>query len=254
MGIGAETLYQTTGSYNVASGYQALKNNTTGEYNSALGALALTNATTGTYNTALGSNSLQFVTTQSENSAIGYNTGGNFSSTRATFAGVNARNSASGYTNTTAIGYNAVCTASNQVRIGNNSVTSIGGFAAWTNISDGRFKTNVTENVKGLDFILQLKPVTYNLNTGKISEVLYGIDAQQGDSISYLQTGFIAQDVESAAQMAGYNFSGIDKPKNETDFYGLRYAEFVVPLVKALQEQQVMIEQLQKELEELTRD
>jgi trimeric autotransporter adhesin len=28
----------------------------------------------------------------------------------------------------------------------------------------------------------------------------------------------------------------VDKPKNDKDFYGLRYAEFVVPLVKAVQE------------------
>ena len=28
----------------------------------------------------------------------------------------------------------------------------------------------------------------------------------------------------------------MDAPKNENDFYGLRYAEFVVPLVKAVQE------------------
>jgi hypothetical protein len=42
----------------------------------------------------------------------------------------------------------------------------------------------------------------------------------------------------------GYDFSGVDKPKNESDMYGLRYAEFVVPMVKAIQEQQAMIEEL----------
>ncbi|MBK9734409.1 MAG: hypothetical protein IPO92_05330 [Saprospiraceae bacterium] len=39
----------------------------------------------------------------------------------------------------------------------------------------------------------------------------------------------------------------MDKPQNETDLYKLRYAEFVVPLVKAVQDQQKMIEELQKE-------
>jgi hypothetical protein len=33
-------------------------------------------------------------------------------------------------------GYNAFATASNQARIGNSSVTGIGGYAAWTNLSD----------------------------------------------------------------------------------------------------------------------
>jgi hypothetical protein len=49
-------------------------------------------------------------------------------------------------------------------------------------------------------------------------------------------TGFIAQEVERAAAELGFDFSGVDKPKNERDLYGLRYAEFVVPLVKAVQE------------------
>jgi hypothetical protein len=31
-------------------------------------------------------------------------------------------------------------------------------------------------------------------------------------------------------------FSGVDKPQNKYSLYGLRYAEFVVPLVKAVQE------------------
>jgi len=64
-----------------------------------------------------------------------------------------------------------------------------------------------------------------------------------------IQTGFIAQEVEQAAKETGYDFSGIDKPKNEKDFYGLRYADFVVPLVKAIQEQQTIIEQLRKQVE-----
>ena len=46
---------------------------------------------------------------------------------------------------------------------------------------------------------------------------------------------------------------GVDPAQNENDHYGLRYAEFVVPLVKAVQEQQVMIEELKKEIEELKR-
>ena len=45
-----------------------------------------------------------------------------------------------------------------------------------------------------------------------------------------------------AAKDLHYNFSGIDAPKNDNDLYELRYEEFVVPLVKAMQElsQQMM--------------
>jgi hypothetical protein len=51
-----------------------------------------------------------------------------------------------------------------------------------------------------------------------------------------IRTGFVAQEVEEAAKKIGYDFSGVDKPANENTPYGLRYSEFVVPLVKAVQE------------------
>lgn len=66
-----------------------------------------------------------------------------------------------------------------------------------------------------------------------------------------LQTGFIAQEVEESANSLGFDFSGVDKPKNENDYYGLRYAEFTVPLVKAVQEQQKIIEEQQTQIDSL---
>lgn len=69
------------------------------------------------------------------------------------------------------------------------------------------------------------------------------------EAIKY--TGFLAQDVEEAAKETGYEFSGIKKPQNDKDHYGIAYSEFVVPLVKAVQEQQKMIQEQQKMIEEL---
>lgn len=169
-------------------------------------------------------------------------------------------------TNATAVGYQAITTASNQVRIGNNFVTSIGGFAAWTNLSDGRYKTNIQQNVPGLDFILKLQPVTYNFDFDKLNKTLKPVSADHsGTSLVTSATiatennpnagvrfsGFVAQDVEKAAKEIGYDFSGVDKAKSETDLYGLRYSEFVVPMVKAIQEQQSQIELLKKQNEAL---
>ena len=68
-------------------------------------------------------------------------------------------------------------------------------------------------------------------------------DADYLESSSIVRTGFIAQEVEAAAQKVGFDFDGVSTPQNETDLYGIRYAEFVVPLVKAMQEQQEIIEQ-----------
>ena len=61
-----------------------------------------------------------------------------------------------------------------------------------------------------------------------------------------IYTGFVAQDVEAAAKKINYDFSGVDKTGK---IMGLRYSEFVVPLVKAMQEQQAMITTLQKQVE-----
>jgi hypothetical protein len=58
---------------------------------------------------------------------------------------------------------------------------------------------------------------------------------QEKSSVTY--TGFVAQDVEKAAGLVGFDFSGVDKPKNiDQSFYALRYGDFVPPLVKAVQE------------------
>jgi len=105
----------------------------------------------------------------------------------------------------------------------------------------------VQENIPGLAFIKKLRPVTYHLDMDAIAKFNHTPDSlrlkkDERQKAAMLQTGFIAQEVEQAAQSLGYEFSGVDAPKNENDYYGLRYAEFVVPLVKAMQEQQTQIE------------
>jgi hypothetical protein len=171
-----------------------------------------------------------------------------------TFIGNSAKATTDGLTNSSAMGFQASATASNQVRLGNSSVTSIGGYADWTNISDGRLKQNVNDDVPGLEFINQLKPVTYKLKLDAVDSSQRtpdspGESAQQKEQITY--TGFIAQDVEKAAKNLGFDFSGVDAPKNDRDFYGLRYAQFVVPLVKAVQELDSANKALQEEIRDL---
>jgi hypothetical protein len=108
---------------------------------------------------------------------------------------------------------------------------------------------------------MKLHPVTYQLNinalnqklnNGKeINDVYKNVPNENNNTFF---SGFIAQEVERAASETVYNFSGVDKPKNENDFYGLRYADFVVPLVKAVQQQQQMIEALQKQNAQLQKN
>ncbi len=243
--IGANTfLFLTTAAYNLAVGCNAGYNNLSGNNNAYSGAYSGYENTLGSHNSGHGYSSLRENVTGSYNTAIGYYAGSVSNSfTTGTFVGSNAYTTATGVSNLTGIGNNARPTASNQVRIGNSSVTSIGGYAGWTNLSDGRFKSDVAENVVGLDFILQLRPVTYHLNIDKLSNYLG--EANQDDQVetaarkskqAMVYTGFIAQEVAAAANKVGFDFSGVDYPKNEQDMYGLRYAEFVVPIVKSIQE------------------
>jgi len=155
-----------------------------------------------------------------------------------------------------ALGNAARITATYQVRVGNTSVTSIGGYEPWTDLSDKRFKKNISDKVVGLNFIMKLRPVTYNLDIDKLDDFLNVPDSSrdiEGVRIkeAMLKTGFLAQEVEQASIECGIEFSGVDKPKNENDHYGLRYSIFVVPLVKAVQEQQKIIEAQGEFLKEL---
>ena len=250
--IGGRALYSNlTGILNTAIGYSALYYSATGRYNTAIGYLALYYSTLGHGNTANGYYALYSNTTGSDNTAIGL------------LADVNADN----LNNTTTIGRSALATSSNQVRIGNSSVTSIGGYASWTNLSDKRAKKNIRADVPGLDFINRLQPVTYNLDLDAIDDLLK-IDKTKREGEEelpqelkdinkkareakekQLQTGFIAQDVEAIAKSIGYDFSGVDV--DEAGIYGLRYAEFVVPLVKAVQELSEQNNRLQAQVNEL---
>ena len=250
-GIGAT--YASQGSNNTATGSKALFNNTTGSANTANGSSALYSNTTGYFNTANGYNAIYFTTTGTYNTGSGF--GSLFSNVTGSFntgIGYGSDLNASNYSNSTAIGSNSLITAGNQVRIGNASVTSIGGYANWTNISDGRVKKNIKDNVPGLLFINKLKPVTYNLdldaadkivqrpvtkNTeGKNMQPSAGELQAKREKEKVVYSGFVAQQVEQAAKSIGYDFSGVDAAKNDKDLYGLRYAEFVVPLVKSVQE------------------
>ena len=67
-------------------------------------------------------------------------------------------------------------------------------------------------------------------------------DAER-EKAAIVQTGFIAQEVEVASKELGFDFSGVDAPKSDQDHYGIRYAEFTVPLVKAVQELHLQLEE-----------
>lgn len=250
----------TAGSQNSAFGYSTLVTNE-GNDNTAMGCMAMHIYSTGNRNTALGTWALYGnYYTGNDNTALG------------AAAGTNAD-----LTGTIAVGYFATAGINYRAVIGTAVHTNLtGGFGAWQDLSDGRFKRHVQEDVPGLEFIARLRPVTYTLDAHGVDAFL-GI-AQRMDTLpdedgkaqyrerlsevsAQRQTGFIAQEVEEAARLAGYDFSGVHHPKSETDHYTLGYASFTVPIVKAIQElnvtvleQQKINDQLREELEMLRKE
>lgn len=198
----------TTGNSNTADGYGALQSNTTGSNNTANGNIALYSNTSGNNNTVFGAGALQSNITGSNLTALGVGTD-------VTRDGIN---------NSTAIGYGAIVSTDNTVRIGNVSVTNIGGQVSWTAASDVRLKKNINNTKYGLSTVMQLRPVDYNLISNDLRQV-----------------GFIAQEVQKLVPEVVTGKEG-DLMKGET--LGITYANLVPVLTKAIQEQQKEIEQL----------
>jgi trimeric autotransporter adhesin len=233
--IGYHTLWKNTkGGGNIAIGLVALLNNTEGNYNTAVGLNSLTDNTTGLANVATGTEALQHNTTGSSNTASGRFAGDiNTAGSANTFIGAYSDAAANNLINATAIGYGAVVTASNHVRIGDANVNYIGGAVNFNAVSDKRKKKDITDIAHGLDFIKALRPVEYRM-------------IKEGDN--RLNFGFIAQDIE-ALLGTNYNILGIEGDKDRT--LSLRYTDFIAPMVKAMQEQQGIIEQQKKSIAEM---
>jgi hypothetical protein len=256
--IGAYSLYaNTTTSDLVAIGDSALLNNAE-IHNTAVGYQALYTNTTGANNTAVGYGSLHNNNSGNGLTAFGSLTNAGVAGSFNTVLGYQAT-AADGITDAAAVGSNANVTTSYTIQLGDLGVTAVNSYGTFNTISDGRFKFNICEDVSGLDFVMRLRPVTYQLDTRKIAIELAGGKTlasfaaanNETRAMNIRRTGFIAQEVEKAADESGFDFDGVKKPQNDKDHYSLSYQEFVVPLVKAVQEQQKEISDLRREIEDL---
>ncbi len=242
----------TTGTYNTAFGSGSLAANTSGSYNTSVGNLSLTSNTVGTGNTADGREAL-FNSTGDHNTALGDSAGHvETNGNNNTYIGYNAEPSVGGFTNAAAIGAGAVVTANNNMIFGNTSVVGWGFGASplsgtdamvvgtngtngngatltiggvWTNASDSTKKFDIKPINYGLSTVMQLKPVRYKMK-----------------GTGYQDIGFLAQQVKTVIPEIVYGKEG---------HMSISYGQITPVLVKAVQQQQVMIDSLMNAINDL---
>jgi hypothetical protein len=222
--------YFYSGADNTAVGYNAFNGSPRvyGSRNTAIGSKALSVIGESTSdNTAVGVEAL-INTTSVRNTSVGYQSGTtNTSGSNNTLIGTQANVGSSNLNNATALGYGAIVSSTNSVRIGNNFVTSIGGVVAWSISSDIRLKKDIVDTKYGLNTVMQFRPVDYTLIGNNLRQV-----------------GFIAQEMKKLVPEVVTGIEG-DLSKHET--LSLTYENLVAVLTKAIQEQQEIINNLQKE-------
>ena len=103
--------------------------------------------------------------------------------------------------------------------------------------SDQQEKNTITDSDLGIDFIKRLTPKSYIFN-GK-TRTHYGLIAQDVETV----LGDISKPTSG---FAGFIKDDISEEQDGSEYrYGLRYTEFVAPLIQAVKDQQAIIEDLQ---------
>jgi hypothetical protein len=273
--VGRNALYCNTASNNTAVGFCALRNNTTGDNNTALGFCALASNTTANSLVAVGYSALAANTTGISNVAVGRaalvaNTTGerNIGMGRGALFAVTTgnRNIAMGHLaqcaittvdDTIAIGHIAQTSATSGHTVwgtaSNNVCNCV--YAAWSNVSDCRDKTNIKalpDNL-GLQFIKKLKPISYHWDHRDtyVDKCGFEYGTKDGTLASEKEHyGIIAQDLKAVLDELGARFDSLGHD-DEKDAYRVTYEELIAPIIKAIQEQQAQIEALQADVETL---
>ena len=257
----------TTGTQNTAIGSNALSAEDAGNYNVAIGGNALSTDTKGNRTVAVGYGALngqnQTSSTDTYNVAMGY-TAGNAMSTGiyntliggkagdaiqdaqlAIVVGYNSDTNASGTGNQIVIGNNLTGAGANNVKFGTSGGTATlgldGSDTSWAASSDLRLKTNVADCAVGLDFIKDLRPITFNWNKkDAIANTLAQYDADSSDPVygsGKTQHGFIAQEVKTAINAHSGLKDGFTMWSEDPDGTQQVAPSALIPmLVKAVQE------------------
>ena len=241
--IGKCTLYSATGNSNSAIGAQALQNVSTGINNFGLGAIAGFGLTTGSSNVYIGDSASRYNASGNNNVALGkcagrcHSSGTKTSGDNNIYIGTDARAGSASTANEIVIGCGAVGQGTNTAMIGNSSTTHLYIYGCYSTVSDRRDKTCICDLELGLEFIKELKPKTFNTIADRCDPT---------GSITGKKHGFIAQDI--IALEGEDNVIVSNKNPDRLSYTG----EHIIPiLVKGMQEQQLVIDNLISEVEDL---
>jgi hypothetical protein len=109
--------------------------------------------------------------------------------------------------------------------------------------SDQNEKNTITDSDLGIDFIKRLTPKSYIFN-GK-TRTHYGLIAQDVETV-------LTDINKPTSGFAGFIKTDISEEQDGSEYrYGLRYTEFVAPLIQAVKDQQAIIEDLQAKVTSL---
>lgn len=240
-------LANSSGIFNIAIGDSCLDSNTTGSDNTAVGISAMGTNTTGNSNVACGGEALTLGSTGSQNTAVGYQ----------------AHTNMANYSNSGGFGYQAIPGGSNQIRLGNSSVT-VYTQSGTVSASDVRDKTDIRDTTLGLNFINSLRPVDYKWDirldyapdfpdrSDFVDEYEYKAavrahaEASRPVNLTHdgskkrtrYHHGLIAQEVGALVAATGVDFGGYQdfEVKGGEALQAVAYEELIAPLIKAVQE------------------
>ena len=271
---GGATLFQgvpqgVTGSYNIAMGTNSLASLVEGDYNIGIGDSCF-GIPTGISNIGIGDSSLSYtLNVGSYNLSFGSGSGigvGGGSPSQVSIFGSDQNNfnisigrssgpASSTYSDTVSIGTNAQATGSRTMVLGNIDMT-VKTTSAIVITSDARDKIDINDISLGLDFINRLRPVNYKMNfresykdfikddNNKITVIEVENDGSR--KRTRIHNGFLAQDIKNLIDETGEDFAGYQDASYNggMDRLGLAYNEFIAPMVKAIQELSIKVNQL----------
>lgn len=116
--------------------------------------------------------------------------------------------------------------------------------------SDIRLKTDISEiDEKEVNFILGLCPKKYKLKAGTSGRYHYGFAAQDVDKLMQNTIGDVGLLVKQEMYLADDDrHVPIDFRDDTTFYYGLRYEEFISPMIKTIQKLNDEIQQLKEQI------